>query len=131
MHPVPGAVIQTELPNGRFAYRRVYRDTNLAIYDHTTDEPGRPPIGSRDFRFIVDIHEPLFDSPLVKVFDRDDFGCLEEAWPPPARVRDVMNGTYSIYEYGKRRPSSADEAAQLEPAAVWTLKHVLAGIMAL
>jgi hypothetical protein len=127
--PGPGTVIEIALPDGRYAYGRVYRDAALAIYRQTSDEPGLPPIGSRDFRFVVGVYDDAFRSPLVRVVGRDDFGQTEDGWPPTASVRDPITGAYRTYDHGAMRPASAAEASHIEPAAVWAIEHIVARIV--
>jgi hypothetical protein len=127
--PALGTIIEIGLPNGRSAYGRVYRDAALALYRETTDEPGRPPIGSRDFRFTVGVEDDVFTAPNVRAVGLDGFGAGEDGWPPATSISDPITGAYRIYERGKIRPSSASEAAILEPAAVWSIRHLLDRIM--
>ena len=54
--PKPGTVVQIPLPDGKYAYGRVYDDAGLGVYRQVSDLPGRPPIGSRDFQFIVGVY---------------------------------------------------------------------------
>ena len=129
-YPNPGTVIEIALPNGRFAYGRVYRDASLAIYRATSDEPGQPPLGTRDYRFLVGADQDVFQASAVRIVGRDDFEGGEDGWPPAMRVRDPINGSYRIYERGEMRQSSVDDAAHLEPAAVWSLNHIIDRIMA-
>lgn len=119
-----GDVIEVPLPRGRFAYGRVYRDAQIGFYRARTTEPARPPIESRDFAFSVGVEDQAFKE--LQVVGADPFAPDEDDWPPPASVRDVITGQYSIYHRGAIRPSTVDEAAHLEPAAVWGLSHLQA-----
>ncbi len=114
-----GDVVEVPLPRGRFAYGRVYRDASIGFYRARTTDPNSPPIGSRDFAFFVGVDDQSFKH--LQVVGSDPFGPGEEDWPPPASIRDVISGEYSIYDHGSIRPSTIDEAAHLEPAAVWSL----------
>jgi len=114
-----GDVYVFPLLRGRFAYGRVYRDASLGFYRARTTEPDRPPIGSRDFAFFVGVESEAIKR--LRVVGSDPFGPGEDDWPPPASIRDVITGRYQIYQYGKIRPSTVEEAAHLEPAAVWGL----------
>jgi hypothetical protein len=55
----PGDVFQISLPDGRYAYGRVYRDASVGIYRQITDEPDSPPVGSRDFMFNVGMYKDV------------------------------------------------------------------------
>lgn len=56
-------MIQPALPTGRYAYGRLLRDASVAFYRGTRDAPDQPPIGSRDFQFVVGVNE---DVPLIE-----------------------------------------------------------------
>jgi hypothetical protein len=114
-----GDVIEVQLPRGRFAYGRVYRDASVGFYRTRTSEPGQPPIGSRDFTFFVGVEDRALKE--LRVVGSDPFLPNDDEWPPPARIRNVITGGYSIYHHGVIRASTAQEAAHLEPAAVWGL----------
>ena len=114
-----GDVVEVDLPRGRFAHGRVYRDATIGFYRARATEPGRPPIGSRDFAFFVGLEDRPFKQ--LRVVGLDAFGPGEDGWPPPFSIRDAITGEYSIYDHGSVRPSTIDEAAHLEPAAVWAL----------
>jgi hypothetical protein len=127
--PTPGAVIEIALPNGRYAYARTYRDASVAVYQTTSDEAGNPPVGSRDFRFLVGLDDTAFRATIVRIVGRDEFGPREDDWPPPASIRDPISGAYSIYHHGEIKPSSPLDAADLEPAAAWSIEQVIERIM--
>ena len=127
--PSPGTVIEIALPNGRYAYARTYKDASVAVYRTTSDQAGNPPVGSRDFRFVVGLHDAAFRTPIVRVVGRDEFDPQEDDWPPPASIRDPISGSYSIYHHGEINPSTASEAVDLEPAAVWSIEHVVERIV--
>jgi hypothetical protein len=122
--------MEIPLPNGRYAYGRVYKDACLAIYRDTSDAPGQPPFGSREYRFIVGAHDDAFTAQLVRAVGQDAFRPDEDGWPPPMAVRDPISGRYTIYHRGQMTPASATEAADLEPAAVWSLHDIIERIMA-
>ena len=69
--PRVGAVIQLTLPSGRYAYGRVLRDANVAFYSETTTEPGLPPVGSRDYQFVVGVYDDVFSSVNITVVSHD------------------------------------------------------------
>jgi hypothetical protein len=119
-----GDVIEVPMPRGRFAYGRLYRDAQVAFYRARTTEPGTPPIGSRDFDFVVGVSDGALKEVRVVGFDPFDTG--ESDWPPPMSIRDPISGGYSIYHRGEVRPSTVSEASGLERAAVWDLVQLQA-----
>ena len=121
--PKVGDVIQFELPDGTFAYGRVLRDASVAFYRRRSDEPRRPPLGERDFEFVVGVYDDVVRAhPVV---GRDPSADDDEDWPPPSWIVDSINGTFSIYSRGGIRPATEAECRDLEPAAVWDERHLI------
>jgi hypothetical protein len=112
-----GDVIQVMLPTGRYAYGRVLRDASVAFYRGTTAEPGLPPIGSRDYQFVVGVYDDVPGSEGAPVVGHDSAQGPEDDWPPPNSVRDPISGAMRIYHHGHLRPATPEEAEGLEPAA--------------
>ena len=123
---VPGDVCQLRLEDDRFAYGRVLRDASVAIYRTTTQIPRTPPIGERDFVFTVGVYEDLPGSQDCPIVGHDPFDDQDQAWPPPYKLVDPINGSIRIYHRGEiqEAPNPAG-AAGLEKAAVWDLHHLL------
>ena len=95
--PKVGDVIQLTLPNDRYAYGRVLQDASVAFYGETTAEPGLPPIGSRDYQFVVGVYDDVLTSEGVSVAGHDPSQATEDDWPPPNSIRDPISGAMSIY----------------------------------
>ncbi len=116
--------MQVGLPDGRFAYGRVYRDASVAFYRTATEGPSQPPVGSRDFAFCVGVYRDV-----VLRWERvgsDPFTEAEgDGWPPPTSICDPITGAWKVYRHGEIRPATAAEAAGREPAAVWDEQHLL------
>jgi len=122
--PSPGSVIQVPLPDGRFAYGRVYRDATVCFYRYVTRLPGEPPIGLRDFAFCVGVYDDVAAS--WEVVGVDGFSPDEDnGWPPASGVKDPISGSWQVYHRGVMRAATEDEARDLEPAAVWDRHHIL------
>jgi hypothetical protein len=126
----PGAVCQFALGGGRFAYGRLYRDASVAICATVTPEPGRPPIGARDFLFTVGIYEDVPGSSECPIVGLDPFAPGEHEWPPPHKIVDPISGASRIYHRGEIRPATEPETRDLETAAVWDLHHIVERINA-
>ena len=129
--PKVGDVIQITLPNGRHAYGRVLRDASVAFYRGTTGEPRRPPIGSRDYQFVVGVYDDVLKSERVSVVGHDPSRNADDEWPPPACVRDPITGQTKLYHKGVIGPATDDECRDLEPAAVWDYDHLIERLMKL
>ena len=123
--PSPGAVVQISLPFRKYAYGRVYEEAGIGIYRQISDEPGQPPIGSRDFQFIVGVYEDVLTSGKCPVVGTDPFENGEDWWPPPRAIIDPISGECSIYHHGKIVPALPEECERLEITAVWDLNHII------
>ncbi len=116
------------LPTGGYAYGRVLRDASLAIYRGVWNAADPPPIGDRDYRFVVGVYDDVLVHSGVQAVAVDPSRTPVEDWPPPYCVRDALTGRPSIYERGILRDGSEAECAALEPAAVWDWQHLVARI---
>lgn len=90
--PQVGDVIQLTLPSGRYAYGRVLRDASVAFYRETTAQPGMPPIGSRNYQFVVGVYDDVLTSEDVSVVGHDPRQGPEDDWPPPNSISDPISG---------------------------------------
>src|SRR5439155_860643 len=109
------------------AYGKVLKDASIAVYRQLSDEPNKPPIGSRDYQFIVGIYKE--DLANLKNVGVDRSKDEEDNWPPPSSIKDPLNGSWRIYHKGQMRPSTEKEAAHLERAAGWHTHHIVDRIM--
>ena len=127
--PEVGDVIQFTLPSGCYAYGRVLRDASVAFYNETTTQPGLPPVGSRDYQFVVGVYADVLKSEDVPVIGHDPSQGPDDDWPPPYSVRDPISGAMKIYHHGLMRNATAEESAELEPVAVWDYHHIVDRLM--
>jgi hypothetical protein len=124
--PAIGDVIQIALPDDTFAYGRVLHDASVAFYRQRSRQPGAPPVGSRDYEFVVGVYDDVLRSRAVQVVAHDPNHDEEDDWPPPHSIRDRLTGGFRIYQHGEMRPATEKEVKGLEPAAVWDLHHLIA-----
>jgi hypothetical protein len=129
IRPKIGDVFEIALPNGKYAYGRVYHDASIGIYRNISDTPGQPPIGSRDFLFNVGIYNDILSSGQYPLVGHDPFDKNESSWPPPNFILDPISGEYSIYFEGEIRNASKEECQGLEEAAVWDIGDIVSRIL--
>jgi hypothetical protein len=123
--PAVGDVIQITLPNGSYAYGRVLLDSAVAFYRGTTTTPGQPPIGSRDYQFVVGVYDDVVKSDRCPVVGHDPSRDEDDSWPPPSSIRDVITGRMQLYVRGVIRQATVEECEGLEPAAAWGYQHIV------
>lgn len=121
--PRIGDVIQIAIPGG-FAYGRVLRDASVAFYRQFSLVAGQPPLGSRDYLFVVGVYADALASQDAPVVGHDPSHGPEDDWPPPTSITDPISGEVKIYHYGVIRDAQTSEVLGLEPAAVWDLQHI-------
>ena len=123
---VPGDVCEVALGDGRFAYGRVLKDASIAVYRSISERPDTPPIGEREFLFMVGVYDDVPGSAAAPVVGHDPFSSEDEAWPPPQKVGDPITGRVRIYHHGEIQEAEDPAAAsELEKAAVWDLRHIV------
>ena len=123
-----GDIFQIVLPNGKFAYGKVFRDASVGIYQRIFDSSKHPPIDS-PFAFIVGLYDDILTSGKWPIVGYEPFSSSESEWPPPMRIKDPISGEYSLYHKGLIRPSTKSECESLETAAVWDADDVIDRIM--
>ena len=123
-----GDIYSIPLPDGKYAFGRIYRDGCIAIYGQISDsEDDIPP--EENYQFVVGVYEHVLKSGQWKKVASRRFSNDEEAWPPPMCIIDSVTGGYSVYHKGKSRPSTREECSGFEEAAVWDANHIIDRIM--
>lgn len=117
--------MQFSLPDGTYAYGRVLRDASVAFHRVRTREPGQPPLGSRDYEFVVGVYDDVLRSEAVPVVGHDPSTEPDDEWPPPHSVYHPLTGRTDVYDKGVIRRADESETSGLEPAAVWGLHHLV------
>ncbi|WP_151736185.1 Imm26 family immunity protein [Paenibacillus tengchongensis] len=125
-----GDVLAIPLPDGKYAFGRLYRDTSLSIYDYVGETPKDLPQESEsESQFTVAVEEAALQSGHWPVVDHRPFGSDEEQWPPPSHIYDEKSGKYFLYDKGIITSSTREACAGLETAAEWEEEQVVARIV--
>jgi hypothetical protein len=127
--PKLGDVFQISLPDGGYAYGRVYEELGVGIYRQMSSEPANPPLGSRDFLFKVPMYRAVLTRGEVEIVANDPFLPGEDLHLPPKAIHDPISGDWRIYHRGKIRRATAAECVGLEREAVWDLPHIIDRIL--
>src|ERR1700752_2197022 len=126
--PRVGDIFQIELPDGRFAYGKVFRDACVGIYHRIFDAPTYPRIDS-SFAFVVGLYDDILKSGMWPIVGNEPFNSSDDEWPPPMQIKDIISGVYSLYHKGQIRSATEVECESLETAAVWEADLVIDRIM--
>ncbi|WP_318837553.1 Imm26 family immunity protein [Psychrobacillus glaciei] len=123
-----GDVYAIPLPNGKYAYGRVFADAGFGVYEHIGESMADTPI-SEDYQFNVGVYQHALSSGKWTFIENRPFKKEEEAFPPPTCIIDSISGEYSIYHKGEIRSATKSECEGLEITAVWDANHITDRIM--
>jgi hypothetical protein len=124
-----GNVFSFKLPNGKYAFGRVYKDTAAAIYNKFSDDPHDAPIGCRDFLFNVGFAEEELCNGQCQVIGNDPFSDIEDAWPPPVYIYCEASNSYCILHKGKVCEASWEECRDLSDASILPLEKLIEKVL--
>lgn len=128
IRPKVGDIFELSLPDGRYAYGKVFLDASVGIYETIFDSPTHLPIAS-SFAFVVGLYKDILTSGTWPIVGHEAFESEEQEWPPPYYIKDVISGKFSIYHKGQIKTSTEEECKGLEQAAVWDAPHVIDRIL--
>ncbi|RHW42309.1 hypothetical protein D1B31_04785 [Neobacillus notoginsengisoli] len=123
-----GDVYAIPLPNGKYAFGRIFKDGGIGIYKYIGENIEDIP-KVEEYQFIVGIYEYVLKSGDWTVVENRPFKSDGEAFPPPFCIIDSISGEYSIYQKGEIRSATKSECEGLEVAAVWADNHIIDRIM--
>jgi hypothetical protein len=123
-----GDVYAIPLPNGKYAFGRVFKDAGIGIYRYIGENIKDIP-KDEEYKFIVGIYEYVLKSGDWTVVENRHFKSEDEAYPPPSCIIDSISGEYSIYYKGETRSATKTECEGLEVTAVWADNHIIDRIM--
>ncbi|WHX98041.1 Imm26 family immunity protein [Neobacillus sp. DY30] len=123
-----GDVYAIPLPNGKYAFGRIFKDAGIGIYKYigvSIDDIPRV----EEYQFIVGVYEYVLKSGVWTFVKYRPFKSDDEAFPPPSCIVDNISGEFSIYHKGEIRSATKLECEGLEVAAVWADNHIIDRIM--
>ena len=126
MRRILGNIGAFQLPNGKYAFGRIFKEASVAFYKYFGEsENDLPP--NEDYAFIVGVYNE--DVTKMKYVEKRPYADESEVTSPPNFIYDTISGKYKIYENGQIRPSTYEECEGLERCAVWHLNHVIDRLM--
>ena len=114
-----GQVVAIPLPDGRFAYAKVFNDFDLGVYDLVTDavEPLERVVGHA-FSYFNAVTDRAIKSGAFTVIGDAPFSDEESAWAPPMASgvfpEDPGVGVLHIDHKGESRRATPQEAAGMD-----------------
>lgn len=123
-----GDVYAIPLPNGKYAFGRVFKDAGFGVYEHIGESMGNSP-ENENYQFNVGLYKHVLKSGEWTFIENRPFKNEEEAFPPPMCIIDQISGKYKIYYKGEIRKATKSECEGLEIAAVWADNHIVDRIM--
>ena len=123
-----GDIYEIELPNGKKAYARLFKENTLAIYRGIYSDYSEVPQEETYFR-CVSVYKKILTDGMWKIVGNRPFGNDNHAWAPPKVVVDAITGKGRLYYKGEIKACSFEECKGLEVAAVWDRNHIIDMIM--
>ncbi len=123
-----GDIYEIELPNGKKAYARLFKEYTLALYNGVYDDYTEVPLEESYFRYIG-VYKDLLTDGVWKIVGNRPFSNEDDAWPLPKVVVDAISGKGSLYYKGEIKHCSFEECKDLEVVAVWDRNHVIDMLM--
>jgi hypothetical protein len=130
--PKLGDIIAIPLPDGSYAFGRLYKEGTLAIFKERAKDINEIPdeIPEKNgYEFFVTVYRDLLSDGQWTVVGNIPFDNDDDAWRPPSYIKDALNGNFSIYEHGEIRPASEQQCKGLEATAVWDRNHLVDRLM--
>ena len=121
-----GSIVKIPIDSTYHTYARILGEASFAFYDARTKEDisDFSKIASSPILFIVAVfNHAVTRGRWVKVGKLPLESNLQRL--PPKFIRDSIDPTqFSIYEFGKIRPSTREECQGLERASVWEPEQI-------
>lgn len=114
-----GQIVAIPLPDGRFAYAKVFNDFDLGVYDFLSDEiEPLERVVKNKFSYFNAVTDRAIKSGAFPVIGEQPFPDEESAWAPPMASgifpEDPGVGVLHIDYKGITRPATSQEAAGMD-----------------
>jgi hypothetical protein len=119
----PGDVIELVLDEQRYIYARAFDDTVFAFYDFVSSESNMPPIGQRNYFFVIMFQSTDIEKGMIPIVASDPFTEKDPMVMPRFGGVNAIYG-YAIYENEIFSEATKDECIGLEPPSIFRLEDV-------
>lgn len=119
-----GDVLAIPLPNGKYAFGRIFKNSYVAYYKKIGENINDIPT-TEDYQFIVATYQYLTKGKIWEAVERRPYSTDDEVTAPPNSIYNQLTKQFSIYYKGETRPASLEECRNLEPMAVWDKEHII------
>lgn len=123
-----GDIYAIELPNGKYAFGRIMKESGLALYKEMGDSVSNFP-ETEEYMFIISVYDYVFKESKWIYICNKSFENEADSWPPKRSVYDIIANSYSVYYKGEFFPSTKKECENLESATVWGTKSLIDRLM--
>jgi hypothetical protein len=124
--PTLGSIVAIPLPDGRFAFAKIFKDQDLAVYDLVADKIESPDtVTKHKIAFFQGVTDAAIKSGDWPIIGEEPFPNEDAAWAPP-RAAGILPGfdidpvTLLISYKGSSRPATPEEVAGLDIELFYT-----------
>lgn len=121
-----GDIVEIDLPNGKKAFGRLYKESVIGIFNGLYNDVEELEYDVGYYRFIGIYKQDLGRLKTVAYLQ---FADAEDAWPPDMVVVDAITGQGSRYHHGQIIPCTYEECENLEVVAAWHTYHIVDMLM--
>lgn len=116
-----GDIVEIPLPNGEYAYARIYQEYLLGIYKGKYQSYADLPTDAEFFRFIR-VYRSCRSK--LQVVGSRPFRENENSWGPDQVVVNPLTRKVGLYHRGETISCTLEECKGLERCAVWDITHL-------
>jgi hypothetical protein len=118
--PTLGSIVAIPLPEGKYAFAKIFKDHDLGVYDLVSDriEPAES-VGRHRIAFFQGVTDAAVRSGQWPIIGAEPFPCEDAAWAPP-RAGGILPGfpldpvTLRLSYKGSSRSATPQEVAGLD-----------------
>lgn len=121
-----GDIVAIELPNGKYAFYRVFENGFVGFYEQISESINELPKEER-YKFIVVVYKEVLSA--GKIVGHVPFDNEEIAKGPLTYIKNNLSEHYYLLIDNKMVIAKREDCMGLEKASVWGLEHVINRIL--